>query len=251
MQNKILVLLLFVFSVCVGQERVAFFGRVVADNFVVGDVFVINKASGLETKTDANGNFTIAARVGDVLIVYAAKIEQRQFTLSKKSLDDVPCVFSVNYKANEMDELVINKYGAINSESLGLVPKGQKQYTQQEKKLYGALGNKPLWKHSLGLLVGSMPLDPFINAISGRTRRIKNDVANEKKQLAIQKINILFTEDEIVSRLKVPKGYEKGFVFYAAEDEAVLAALNTKTEAEQRFILTALAEKYTNTITNE
>lgn len=251
MQSRLLLLLLFIFSVCAGQERVDFSGRVVSDKFAVSNVFVINKASGLETKTDNGGNFTIAAKIGDVLVVYAAKIEERQFVLNKNSFNDAPCLFSVNYKANEMDELVINKYGAINSESLGLVQKGQKQYTPQEKKLYTASGNKPLWKHSLGLLVGSMPLDPFINAISGRTKRIKNDVANEKKQLAIQKINILFTEDEIVNRLKVPKGYEKGFVFYAAEDETVVIAIGAKTEDELKFMLTVLAEKYTKTITNE
>ncbi len=47
----------------------------------VPGVFVINKNSGQEVKTDGQGNFSIPARNGDRLVVHSAFTEDREFLL--------------------------------------------------------------------------------------------------------------------------------------------------------------------------
>jgi len=244
-------LLFFILSVCFAQTDASFSGRVISGDTGVKDVFVINRKTGAEAKTDSNGHFSIAAKVGDILVVHSAGVVERQFAINEDSFKNMPYVMSVNYRALELEELVITKNNKLDSESLGLVPKGQKKYTRQEKKLYTATHNKPLWVLPLGLLAGSMPLDPFINAISGRTKKIKTDLANEKKLIAFQKISNFYTDEELTGQLKIPEGYTKGFMFYATEDDAIVQALDTKTDADIKFMLTALALKYNRIITDE
>lgn len=77
--------------------------------------------------------------------------------------------------------------------------------TTNERRLQTAGDFKPV--HLLGLLGGSLQLDPIINAISGRTKRLKKYVAIDKEiaayDLMMEKYaqflreRFEFTEDEL------------------------------------------------------
>ena len=138
MKNRLLYILFLLIGVSASAQVQTLQGRVVADSNGVPNVFVINKATGIEVKTDSKGFFTMVAKPGDKITAYSNKIIVRDFMLNAASFKDVPYVISVNYNAYELDELVIDKYGKINSESLGIVPKGQKRYTVAERRLYTA-----------------------------------------------------------------------------------------------------------------
>lgn len=224
-------------------------GRVVTGGRGIAAVFVINKADGAESKTAADGSFSIMAKPGDLLAVYSKHISVRDFLLRAESFKESPYELSVNYQPYEMDEVVIDKN--INSESLGLVPKGQKQYTQQEKKLYTSSYNTPLAILALGLLAGSMPLDPFINAITGRTKMLKKAVATEKTIATIEKINGIYTNDEVIGQLKIPADYVQGFIVYAAENKEICDAFTAGDEGHVKILLASLAIQYNQLITHE
>lgn len=83
-------------------------------------------------------------------------------------------------KELELQEVVVNENTAITAENLGIIPKGQKKYTQAERQLATAGDFKPIML--LGLLGGSMQLDPLINKINGRTKRLKANVEIEKEK---------------------------------------------------------------------
>ena len=233
------------------QERIALKGKVVVGNAGLKDVFVINKSTDDETKTDGSGYFDIAAASGDALAVYSTKIIVREFTLNAASFENVPYIISVNYKPYELDEIVIDKNREITSESLGIVPKGQKKFTPAEKKLYTSSYNTPLAVLALGLLAGSMPVDPFINAISGRTKMLKKAVQAEKKGMAIAKVNEVYTDEQIESQLKIPAEYVRGFVFYAAEDKEVAQAIQAGDDGHIKILLAVLATKYNQLLADE
>lgn len=236
----IIMLLLTLQAVC--QERQNLLGRIITGSNGVSDVFVINKTAGVEVKTDDKGYFTIQAKSGDGLIFYNSKIIVREFTLNQDSFKTSPLVISVNYGPQELDELVINKYGKINSEALGIVPKGQKRYTVAERRLYTASAM------TVGTVIG---LDPILNAISGRTRMLKKAYETEKLEASLSLMGGLYNEDEIMENYKIPEQYVRGFMFYAIENKEFAAAIKGKNKVLANFLMTDLAEKYLKLIAND
>jgi hypothetical protein len=63
-----------------------------------------------------------------------------------------------------------------------------------------------------------MPLDPLINKINGRTKRLKKRSDFRKKGIKY-KIFGGFEEDYFVKYLKIPSEYVEGFKYYAVENE--------------------------------
>lgn len=215
-------------------------GKVVSDGNGVSDVFVINKATGTETKTDVSGGFNILSKVGDILVVYSPRVTIREFAMSDKSFAENPYVVEVEASSVELEEVVVD--GSISAEKLGIVPKNQKRYTPAERKLYTAGDFKPIML--LGLLAGSMPLDPLINAINGRTKRMKKLVAQEKREMLLVKLHNICTESEITNTFKIPEEHVDGFLYFAIEDKDVAAHMDAKNESMAKFRITELAQKY-------
>lgn len=230
------------------QERQNLHGHVTAGNTAVVGVFVINKATGIEIKTDNNGNFTIPARTGDYLVVYNSSIEVREFYLSDAAFKEQPYSMEVKPSAYELNEVVINE--EISAQKLGIVPKNQKKYTVAERRLYTAAGSSPSF--NVGMLAGVvLSTDFIINAISGRTKMLKKALKTETKEFAIEKINGLYTETELINDLKIPEEYVQGFLFYAVEDPACAKALKDKNDDLSKLLLMELAKKYIVLIKDE
>lgn len=229
-------------AACFAQQRQLLRGKaLIGDDAGIG-LFVINNKTGEEAKTDSYGHFSIHVKVGDGLAVYSDRTDLREFTINQNALKENPYVISVNYKATELEEVEIDKFKNINSESLGLVPKGQKKYTPAERKLKTAGEFKPVML--LGLIAGGMPVDPIINAINGRTKMLKKAVATERREALIEKIYGLYTEDEIAHEFLIPKEYVNGFVFHIVEDADLAAALKADNSDRVKFLMQGLAVKY-------
>ena len=245
--NKLVYILLLITTAVFCQECKTLQGRVMSNGALVSGVFVINKVTGTETKTDGKANFSLPARNGDRLVVYSTGTEVREFVINDESFKDMPYVLEVKTNAYELTEVVIND---INPESLGIVPKGQKQYTVAERRVKTAGEFKPTFMFFLGGGI-AMPLDPIINAISGRTKMLKKALATERKEFAMERLNGIYTEEQIVNELKVPREYVQGFLFYAVEDPDCAAALKAKNNALAKLILMTIAQKYNKVIQQE
>lgn len=225
----------FLFSIAVSAQVQALQGRVVADGNGVPNVFVINKATGIEVKTDSKGFFTMTAKPGDKITAYNNKIIVRDFMLNAESFKDVPYIISVNYNAYELDELVIDKYGKINSESLGIVPKGQLRRTVAERRLYtaGAM--------TVGTVIG---IDPIINAISGRTWMLRNALKTERSEALRDNIQFVYSDEELITNYKIPKEYVKGFVYYIMDNSDFARGIKEKNKTYTDFLLMTLSKDY-------
>lgn len=235
--HKNLFLLFLIFPLFLSaQERRTLYGRVISDGDGVGvpAAFVINTKAGVETKTNALGNFTIEAAVGDKIAVYNSKIQVREFRITEASFEEKPFTVSVQVTAFEMEELVIED--TINSVSLGIVPKDQKQYTYAEKKVFTAT---------------STPVDALLNAISGKTKLLKKGLETERKEMLMEKIGYLYSEEDIMEEFKIPEEYVRGFVFYVAEDKEFSEALKSKNETLAKFLMQGLATEYLKVLKNE
>jgi len=219
------------------QERMPLHGKIKSGDYIVDNVFVINKVTGAEAKSDAAGLFTIAAKTGDQLVVYSNKIEVREFAVNEQSYKEVPYVMEAKPKSTELKEVVISH---INPESIGLVKKNQVQYTVAERR-YRAAGGQ------LGVdLTGgiSISLDYLINVISGRLKMLKKAMETEKKEFAMQKIDGIYLEDQIETELNVPAEYVHGFLFYVVEDAGFITAVNDNNKELAKLLLIDLSKKY-------
>lgn len=242
MKSKLLLILLLATAAVFAQGRQLLQGKVVAESDKTGvpGIFVINTNSGIETKTDATGFFTIDVKEGDRIAVYGKNVTVRNFTVNSLWFKEKPFTLAVEYEGNQLKEVVIND--TLNSESLGIVPPGQKRYTQMERKMYTTGDFKAL--DLLKILYGGMPFDPLINKISGRTKRVKKELETERKLAATEAIGNAYTPGAFIAELKIPEEYVEGFIYYAVEDKELAAALQDKNTEMVKFLLTGLSEKY-------
>lgn len=241
MINKWLAILLFLTVTTRGytQERKNLQGRVVAAGNPAQNIFIINKNTGTEVKSASDGVFTIPAKIGDRITAYSNTAQVREFAITANSFSQNPYTIEIDPIGTDLDEVVVT---GITSESLGLVPKNQKKNTQMERKLYTTGEFKP--SMLLGLLGGSMPLDPLINAINGRTQRVRKELQIERQQLMAEQINNLFTDDELVS-FGLPAQTARGFIFYIVEDIRLADSVKAGNTEMVRLLLVELADKYT------
>jgi hypothetical protein len=96
-----------------------------------------------------------------------------------------------------------------------------------------------------------MPLDPLINKINGRTKRLKKEVLLEKKELNLKYLRVLFGEDYFVNYLKIPLEYVEGFKYYGVENEKFTIILKSKNKVTTELLLGKLAIKYNEIIACE
>ncbi len=80
----------------------------------------------------------------------------------------------------ELKEVVVNETSEINVVSLGIIPKKIEKLSMNERRLRTAGDFKLI--HLLGILGGSLEIDPILNAINGRTKKLKRNIGIEKAQ---------------------------------------------------------------------
>jgi len=232
---------LFILLVCTTafcQERKSLQGKVITGNAGISNIFVINKATGAEVKTDALGGFAIPAKPGDKIAVYSNTIEARDFAISEKSFIEVPYVVEVELKGTELKEVVVE--AKVTSQSLGLVLKNYKFPTPAERraKRYAAA-------------VPGFGISYVINALSGNLYMLKLAAKYAEKEVLIQNLGNIYTEDEITAECGVPKEYAKGFLYYAADNQQLADLINVKDTGGAKLLLNELALKYLEVIKDE
>ena len=99
-------------------------------------------------------------------------------------------------KSIDLKEVIINEHPEITAENIGVIPYGQKKYTPAERKLYTAGDFKPI--HLLGLLGGTLAVDPIINKINGKSKKLKKEIEVEKKESYLKQLDNLFDLDFFV-----------------------------------------------------
>lgn len=243
--------------VAFGQERQMLTGIVVSDGdeFGLSEVFVINLNAGIETKTDESGTFLIAAQSGDTLTIYSNYIEVRKFNISEQAWKETPFKFSVAFKSIELEEVVVDR--KITSETLGIVPKGQRRYTPAERKLRTAskmtpeiLANNVLVHgQDVGKVIGvGVPTDAIINSLNGKTRQLKKELEVEKKEQLREESMLLYTQEEIIRNLKIPHDYVDGFYYFLIENNSFLVAMESDNDSAVKLVMAELAAIYLSNI---
>lgn len=140
----------------------------------------------------------------------------------------------VMFQKNTVLKEVIIKNSSINAVSLGVVKKKVKQLTHAERKLKTAGDFKPV--HLLQILGGSLDVDPILNAINGRTKKIKKEIQIEKKEAGLSYLNDFFLK-YLQSNFKLSNESINRIFYYAIEDQNVQIMINSKENEKINFFL--------------
>jgi len=224
-------------------------GKVIADMTSVEGINVLNLVSAKTAVTNKNGEFSILVKDEDLLVMTAVNLEIKRKLIEEEDLKSDLIVIRMIPKIMELEEVTVNENSNINAESLGIVPKGQKTYTPAERKLKTAGDFKPI--HLFGLLGGALAVDPIINAINGKTKRLKKEIEIERKEHLLLSLESMFDEDYYTEKFEIPKHFVKGFQYYLVEDKSFASALKSKNRTKIILLMGELAIKYNQIITNE
>ena len=244
MKIKALLILIFLFMMNVAaQTSKKITGKIIVKEGFISDVLVLNLKTEQETKSDANGNFTIDAQVDDLIVFQAESLEYLRKSIDETDFEKGFFEIKMTTKPIELQELKIKDFSGINAVSMGILSRPAKVYTNAERKLRTA--SKTDLELDAGMWAGaSLGLDPFFNKISGRTKMLKKFVAMESVQLRVVKLQNWFPDEYVIQSLKVNENKVRGFWFYAAEDADIIEALKLKNKFLTAFALTKVAEKY-------
>ncbi len=210
-------------------------GKVVSTSSSLEGIHILNLNKGIGIATDDRGYFAIRVAIGDTLQFSAIHLVATKHIIEKDDFGENLLFVEMKSKLNELEEVTIVQYKNINAVSLGIIPKNQKTYTPAERKLKAAS------EMSIGTIIS---IDPLLNWISGRTRMLKKEVEEERKEFLIDRTADYYQKEYFTDVLKIPEDYVDGFLFYIVENSRFVMAMKDKNKTMATFILSELAVEY-------
>lgn len=242
--NRILQVVLFLIcQISFGQvpaERMLR-GKIRVDFTDVSGINILNLNTDKTTVTNSEGEFVMMVRVTDVLVFTAVNLETTRLVIKQEDLILDVLNVEMRVKATALKEVVINA-NVFNAVSERILTKEPKKYTVAERRLRTAGDFKPIML--LNIIGGGMPLDPLINKINGRTKRLKKLVVVEKKEKYIKIISEWYDQDYFITQLGIPADYVSGFKYYLVENESFVKILESKDQEKISFYMMGLAQEY-------
>jgi hypothetical protein len=236
MRLRLLLLLLFITFQVVAQFPMSMQGQVTLEDKILESAHVTNLNSQGSTTTDNNGIFWLQVDVGDVLLVSHVSAKEK-FVIIHKQLANEPLLsISLEVQRNELDEVIIKEQPDITVQSVGIIQGEQKIPTANERRLHTAGDFKPI--HLLSLLGGSLQVDPIINAITGRTKRLKRYVEIDKK-IAVYESLYEYHAYFVKDRFEIDDTEVKRFFNELVDHPNITALLKKNNEDQIRIWLCA------------
>lgn len=203
-------------------------GVITCDSIQIEGISVYNSANKMMAVTDKNGCFSIQAKIGDILNFTGIDYKPLRKYVYKFEYLSGEMEVCMTLKAIELDEVIVNKFASITAENLGIIPKGQKKLTPQERRLYSNSGG----------------FQGFYSWLSGERDILKINVEIEKKENYLKKLDYLFGNKYYTRTLKIPQELIKGFQYYCVEDPDFVQSLDTKNKTMSMFLISNLAMDY-------
>jgi hypothetical protein len=214
-------------------QQVQLKGKIMANNADLEGVSIQNRATNHTVISESGGYFRINVSVNDTLQFSAVQFKTK--TIVIKSVDLKTELFFVNLELSNynLKVVVVDQYKNINALSLGILSKPAKKFSPAERRLNEATTGG-----------GIVPLNPILNAISGRTTMLKKEIEVEKKEYTIRKINEWFEKDYYTTKFKIPTEYVNGFQYYLADNLSFAKAVKSKNKTLAVFIMGEVASEY-------
>ncbi len=198
-------------------------GRIVETGEGIPNVHLLNLSAEMATITNAEGYFSMDTRVGDTVLISAIRYERKTFVVTDQMLESSGLQIEMVPFVNELEEVVVRPYNLsgkldedllnlsveepVTAASLNLPNAYAKKRTQAERQLIEA-------KTGGGLI----PLNPVLNAISGRTKMLKKRLARDQAYLQTQEVRARYADSLFVSELNIPEIRIPDFMYFCEMD---------------------------------
>ena len=254
----LLVIIYFIGFQFVFSQSIEIVGRVSSESNIE-NIHVINKTEQVFTITDNKGHFVITGKLNDTLSFSSIQHKLKRIIITKDIITTQAVVVFLDEQINNLDEVLVGKVlsgslmqdikniegkAPINFYDVGIPGYTGKIATQSERRLSEAGVFKPIML--LGALTGSIPLNPIINGISGRTKRLKKIVAVEDRESLMQSIKGRLSKDFFSSN-PLKEELRLDFFYFCSDDENFIKHCKNQTDFK---ILIFLRHKYKQYINN-
>lgn len=218
------------------NTRAVLRGFVMVDSVYMEGVHVLNLTANKSTISNFYGFYNIDAKQGDTLVLSALSIGIQRVVLQEK--DFLGEVFALNFRPaiTLLQEVEVTEYTSINAKSLGIIPENFKSYSPAGKELDAAT--------SLKGRGGGVSLDPFLNWISGRTKMLNRNLAEERKYNDYLLVKALHRDEEIAEKYGIPNEEVGGFYYYLSDNQSFLGAMKAHNTQMKDFWMLELANRY-------
>lgn len=209
-------------------------GVVKSKDSLLKNVHIKNVSSGKFSVSGENGMFQLNIKAGDTLVMSHVGMEDLISFIKTEDLQKSPLIFEMKEISQELKEVVVDENSEINAVSLGIIPKKIEKLSMNERRLRTAGDFKPI--HLLGLLGGSLEIDPILNAINGRTKRLKKYIKIEKVQQNIAFLEIHY-KSYMEETMELSGGEPALLIDFMLEREELPRLLEEKNDAEIKLFL--------------
>jgi len=248
MRIKYIIAFIFLGSFYSARSQTAeILGKVESSNNLE-NIHVINKTSQKFTITNTRGEFKISAKINDTLVVSSIQNKLVTLVIDIEHVLSKRITITLEEQVNELDEVVVGKIltgdllkdvknieGApVTSQSLGIPSYQGRLLTQSERKVKEASDFNP----TLGI-GGSVGIIPLINAITGRTKKLKNNVKLEQKESLMYQIKARLSEDLFLDN-PIDENDIMDYFHFVSDDKDFITICKYKSDIE---ILVFLKEK--------
>ena len=197
-------------------------GKVYSESGDVAATHVLNITSDKASITDIDGFFSITAKLNDTLVFSAIQFKKKTMVVTQSVLESkllyVPLVDAIT----ELDEVIVMPYNlsgdmttdldrmvidpVVTASTLSLPNAYVKIPTQAERELFAATANP------------FMSFDPLINAITGRTKMLKERIARNKKYQRTQRVRAFYVDSLYRTEFKIPENKIDDFMYFCEVD---------------------------------
>jgi hypothetical protein len=195
--NPFIFLLLILCSAEIAAQTKDIKGKVIASGDLVG-IHIINKTASKFAITNNQGEFVIPAKLNDTLMVSGVQYVLKEILITDIIMQTKAVNVNLEDNVTLLDEVVVGKIltgslmtdiensdarRELNFYDLGIPGYSGPKKTQSERRLFEAQTGG-----------GIVPLNPLINWISGRTKRLKEQIEREELGLAIEEAKAKFSQ---------------------------------------------------------
>lgn len=216
----------------------------------IENIHIINKTAKVFTISNGDGNFKISVTLGDTLVFSSVQHKTKLLVVDEDIVLKKSVTVVLEEQINELKEVIVGKTLSgnllkdidntegdppINFYDLGIPGYTGKIATQSERRLNEATTGG-----------GFIPLNPILNAISGRTKMLKQQVALEAKDELLFSIKARLSE-VFFEFNPLEDSLIMDFFYFCQEDENFMMACKNQSDFK---ILLFLENKYDQYINN-
>ena len=209
-------------------------GKIIADALPIEGVEVINLVTKESTTSDKQGLFSIKAQEDHLLVFYDKRLDYMRHSISREDLTNLFTI-KMTFKAEELEEVVVNNYSHINDVSLGIVKPGFVMPTKRERLMRSSGGG----------------IFTVVNEITGQAKDLRTALDYSRKDENLDKLQRLNLRSYYTKSFGVAADYHEDFERFLIEDATFISALKSEHKHRVLFQMARLAVDYNEIMKNE